>query len=148
MYSYIDFGEEQEPYALQWDEIRKAKYKEWSPNYKLDKVQKDTDKRVSKDATFSSIDENAKRLNERRNETLYSLNLEDYRVLQRTLEEESKKYENLIKSDETLKIIALKKDLAENKADTVKQASFEKFEKELKKDIYLQEAIRIIHQVQ
>lgn len=148
MYSYIDFGEEQEPYALQWDEIRKAKYKEWTPNYKLEKVQKDTEKRVSKDATFSSIDENAKRLNKRRNETLYSLNLDEYRALQRTLEEESKKYENLIKSDETLKIIALKKDLAENKADTVKQASFEKFEKELKKDIYLQEAIRIIHQVQ
>ena len=148
MYSYIDFGEEQEPYALKWDEIKKAKYKEWSPTYKLDKVQKDTEKRVSKDATFSSIDENAKRLNKRRNETLYSLNLEEYRTLQRTLEEESKKYENLVKADESLKIIALKKDLMENKSDTVKQASFEKFEKELKKDIHLQEAIRIMNQVQ
>ncbi len=148
MYSYIDFGEEQEPYALKWDEIRKAKYEEWLPKYKLDKVQKDTEKRVSKDATFSSIDENAKRLNQRRNETLYSLNLVEYRALQRTLEEESKKYENLVKADETLKIIALKKDLAENKADTVKQSSFDKFGKELKKDIHLQEAIRIMSQVQ
>ncbi len=148
MYSYIDFGEEQEPYALKWDEVRKAKYQEWSPKYKLAKVQKDTEKRVSKDATFSSIDENAKRLNKRRNETVYSLNLDEYRTLQRTLEGESKKYENLSKSDETLKIIALKKDLAENKADTVKQASFEKFEKELKKDTHLQEAIRIMNQVQ
>ncbi len=78
MYSYIDFGEEQEPYALKWDEVKKAKYKEWSPNYKLDKIQKETDKRVSKDDTFSSINENAKRLNKRRNETLYSLNLEEY----------------------------------------------------------------------
>jgi carboxyl-terminal processing protease len=148
MYSYIDFGEEQEPYALKWDEVKKAKYQEWSPKYKLDKVQKETDKRVSQDVTFSSIDENAKRLNKRRNETLYSLNLQEYRALQRTLEAESKKYENLAKSDETLKIIALKKDLAENKADTVKQASFEKFGKELKKDIHLQETIRIMNQVQ
>lgn len=148
LYSYIDFGEEQEPYALKWDEIRKAKYEEWSPKYKLDKVQKETEKRVSKDATFSSIDENAKRLNQRRNETLYSLNLVEYRALQRTLEAESKKYENLVKSDETLKIIALKQDLAENKADTVKQSSFDKFGKELKKDIHLQEAIRIMSQVQ
>jgi len=148
MYSYIDFGEEQEPYALKWDEIKKAKYKEWTPSYKLDKVQKETDKRVSKDDIFSSIDENAKRLKKRRNETLYSLNLEEYRALQRTLEAESKKYENLAKADETLKIFAVKKDLAENKADTVKQASFEKFEKELKKDVHLQEAIRIMNQVQ
>ncbi|WP_338762490.1 carboxy terminal-processing peptidase [Bernardetia sp. ABR2-2B] len=148
MYSYIDFGEEQEPYALKWDEIRKAKYKEWSPNYKLDKVQKATDKRVMKNSIFSSIDENAQRLNKRRNETLYSLNLQEYRDLQRTLEKESKKYENLVEADETLKISALKKDLEENKADTVKQASFEKFEKELKKDIHLQEAIRIMNQVQ
>jgi len=64
------------------------------------------------------------------------------------LEAESKKYENLAKADETLKIFAVKKDLAENKADTVKQASFEKFEKELKKDVHLQEAIRIMNQVQ
>ena len=148
MYSYIDFGEEQEPYALKWDEIKKARYKEWNPTYKLEKVQTETNKRVSKNDTFSSIDENAKRLKKRRDETLYSLNLEEYRTLQRQLEEESKKYENLVKSDETLKIFAVKKDLEEIKADTVKQASFDKFEKELKKDIHLQEAIRIMNQVQ
>ncbi len=148
MYSYIDFGEEQEPYALKWDEIKKAKYQQWSPKYKLDKVQKDTEKRILKDNIFMSIDENAKRLNKRRNETLYSLNLKEYQTLQRTLEEESKKYENLVKSDETLKITALKKDLLENKSDTIKQASFEKFGKELQKDIHLQEAIRIMNQVQ
>ncbi|WP_291722162.1 carboxy terminal-processing peptidase [Bernardetia sp.] len=148
MYSYIDFGEEQEPYALKWDEIREARYKEWNPSYKLSKVQEDTKKRVSKDGIFSSIDENAKRLKKRRDETLYSLNLEEYRTLQRQLEEESKKYENLAKADETLKIFAVKKDLKEIESDTVKQASFDKFEKELKKDIHLQEAIRIMNQVQ
>lgn len=143
-YTYLEVGEKEEFFALGWDEIPAAKYDALQLK-KLNKLKKSSAERVANDATLSAIDNSAKRFKQRRDETVYSLNLDKYRAEQKQMTDENKKLEALETDIEGLTIIAPKADVASIEANESKAARIKEWHKALQKDAQLKETLAIMN---
>ena len=146
-YSYIDIGEKEQEYAMPWDEITPAKYNKWKGLRNLDKIKQESEKRVAKNETFQLIEENAKRMKQQRDKTSYTLCLDKYKKEQEENEEMTEKYEDIKKDIDALQIHSLQTDLAQIKTDSTKQKLTEEWHEELKKDVYVFEALEIVKSI-
>ncbi|MBP7821320.1 MAG: carboxy terminal-processing peptidase [Saprospiraceae bacterium] len=144
-YQYIETGEKENDYPLQWSQIEPVKYNKYTNlSPKMDKIKKNSTARVSKSIIFNTINENAKRLKTLRDDTKHTLNYTKYKADQDALEVESKKYEDLFKEIPSLTVANIPSDLAVIQADSSHIARNDDWFKSIKKDIYLEEALYII----
>lgn len=146
-YNYIEVGEKEQEFVMPWDEIPAAVYTPWKPSYNEGKVVANSEKRIKKDETFQGIDENAKRLKEQRDDTYVSLNYEKFAEYQRKLDKEAEKYDDLLKTIETMKVYNMKTDIDAFEGDSVKLDINRKWLDKLQKDIYLNEAVNVISEM-
>ncbi len=145
LYTYIEQGEKEQEYALPWDEIKPAEFKTWiSPAVNVERIKANSKQRIANNQLFSAITEQAKSFKARADRTNNSLKLVDYRTMQQKAKQELKRYEELQKSAPTITVSALKVDLAQAKSDSVKVNRVNRFAKNLKKDIYLEEALNVV----
>ena len=149
-YMYIEIGEKELDNALEWDEIKPAEYKKWPEGIKnYDQIMSESKKRIANDSTFQLIEQNAKRFQELRDETKFSLNLEQYRTDRKEEKKEADKYVGLMKKNvPNLSVKTLSEDNKVIEMDSTKASSFEQLNKNLKRDKYLWEAIQIIEDME
>jgi carboxyl-terminal processing protease len=141
-------GEKEHHYAMKWDEIAPLEYNTWPGlDGELDKIERKSESRIKKNDKFALINENALRLKEQRKETVYSLNLDEYRTLVKKREKESKKYKNIQKNPTGLQINPLLSEMEVMETDTLKAEKVNKWHKELAKDIYLHEAVSVVEDI-
>lgn len=148
-YAYIDMGEKEHDYPMQWTKISSIDYNEWIPGFdNLSEVKEHSEYRIDNDSTFLLIDENAHRLKKQRDKTTSTLNLEKFKQEQKDIKEKSKKYTNI--SSDTTSIIAtsLKLDIPLIEADSSKIESANRLLKGLKKDIWVHEAMEILDELE
>jgi carboxyl-terminal processing protease len=144
-YSYMTVGEKEEDYPMAWSEIGKADYKESGEAMKhMDKIKKKSAKRVATNKTFQLIDENAKWLKSRQDESSLPLSFKAYDAEQKAIDKEAEKYKNINKDIEELSIKTLKADKTFIESDTLRANSMKTWHKSLKQDAYLEEASYII----
>jgi carboxyl-terminal processing protease len=144
-YSYMTVGEKEEDYPMAWSEIGKANYKESGEAMKhMDKIKKKSAKRVAANKTFQLIDENAKWLKSKQDESSLSLNFKAYDAEQKAIDKEAEKYKNINKDIDELLIKSLKADKTYIESDTLRANSMKTWHKSLKQDAYLEEASHII----
>lgn len=148
IYGAIEIGERELTNVMPWDEIEPATYQKWQlPIGNMEQLQKSSSERVANNEVFSKVKENSIRLKKLREQTVYSLNLEEYREEQKKLNEEAKKFDKMLEADTKLTAKTLKLDIAEFENDSTKLASAKAWNKELKKDAYLEEAVYIIQDI-
>lgn len=144
-YAYVDIGERELDHAMPWDEISPVDYKKWGKlKSDMDKIQKKSEKRVENNETFQTIDENAKRYKRLDDISVYSLNREQFMADRKKRKEESEKYKNILEEIPDLHVDPLSIQVEEMESDSTKRERIETFHKQLKKDIYLFEAINVI----
>ncbi len=146
-FSYIDFGERDIDNAMPWDKIDPADYKTLNiPNYDLAIAQ--SKKRMEQNPQFQLMDENAKWVKQRRDEYDYSLNLEKFKKDQEKITADSKKFKKIsdYKNDMTFKAISNELPLIQQ--DTVFKEKRERWFESLAKDIYVEEAINVLQDLQ
>lgn len=144
-YGYIEIGEKEEDFALGWDEIDAAEYlKEGNYTKDVSRIKTTSSERVMGDAALVAIDNSAKRFKERREETVYSLNLETYRKEQAALEKENEALEKTEVDIEGLTISAPTVDVESIEKDETKKARIEEWHKNLQKDAQLKETLAIM----
>ncbi len=142
-YSLIDTGEKELENPMPWDEMPKADYTELNVvNY--EKVLKSSQERVKKNKAFNLIEEEAKEVKTKKDDTRYSLNLDKFREESKKYKEDNKKYEELKNDIKGFDLNLMKVDLDALAADTNKLNREQKWVKNLKKDVYLYEAANII----
>ncbi len=146
-YYLLDQGEKEQDYPMAWDEIAPAKYETLKANYSLDKVKAGSLERVKNNSGFALLNEQAKRLKKRKDETMISLNFDKYLAEQKLYKEESKKLDVLDKEIEGVEVITLKSDMEKINADTLKANKTKDWYKLIKKDIYLNETVAIIDEM-
>jgi carboxyl-terminal processing protease len=143
-YSYIPNGERETDYPLAWDEIESTDFTdldEW--DQAISNAVEKSSKRTTGNEQFAAIDENAKWVSSRRDETLYTLNFEEYQKEQSELEARNKAYRELRDSySNGLNAIALPSD-SFDPSDTVKVEMQERFIENLEGDVYLGEAFEV-----
>ncbi len=148
-YSYIKTGEQDQEFALPWTEIEPVEYSQnvTSLDY-LPQLKKLSAERVSKSDVFQTVEENAKRLKERRDQTIYSLNLEKHQSMEEELDELADKYESIFKEIDGLNVNNLEVDLKEINIDEAKQERNKEWIEGIKEDAYIEECLYILRDMQ
>jgi len=143
-YALIDRGEKELDNPMPWDEISKADYKEFNMiNYA--NVVKNSQKRVEKDPQFALVEQQAREIKSKKDDTKYNLKLENFRAEQKQLREQNKKYEDLHKEIKGFTASLLDEDKQRMANDTSHLGRETRWAKAVSKDIYIHEASNVIN---
>ncbi|WP_232735390.1 carboxy terminal-processing peptidase [Nonlabens sp. MB-3u-79] len=143
-YSYILVGERDEQYPLPYDEIPKAEYDKFTGYANLSESIKKAQKRVDANPNFKLLDENAKWLSNQREDNNITLNFTAYKERLDRLEKETEKFESLSDYKNTLDFDMLAYEKALVKTDSALGDKREAWIKNLKKDVYVEEAVNVL----
>jgi len=135
--------EKDDPDALPWDEIAKANYTPWSPGYDVQSIKRMEKDRLDNNDVFRTIGQNAEWL-EQQNDKEHPLQLEKYRQEQKAILATVKQNETLEKLKDSLDVSPLAKDINAIGNDKNKQERFTNWAKTLSKDIYLDQAVKVM----
>lgn len=141
---YLKVREKDDEDALPWDEIGKASYKNWTPGYDLKTIQHLSNQRLQNDNTFNLIKENAEWLANQNNKQ-YSLKIDKYKEEQKAIRTTVKQLEALMKLPNELDVAALPNEVNRWADDKSKQERFQQWLKNLQKDIYLDQAVKVMN---
>lgn len=138
--------EKDDPDALPWDEINKASYNNWSAGYDLKVIQQLSNQRLDHDQTFKLIRESADWL-AKQNDKTFPLQLDKYRKEQKQIRATFQQLESLMKLKEEINVTALPNEENRWANDVNKQERFNQWLKNLRKDIYLDQAVKVVNDV-
>jgi len=141
---YLKVREKDDNDALPWDEITKATYSNWTSGYDLKTIQQLASQRVESDPSFKLIKESTEWLS-KQNDKQYSLNIDKYREEQKAIRTTIKQMESLLKLKEELNVAALPNEVNRWADDKNKQDRFNQWLKNLQKDIYLDQAVKVVN---
>lgn len=147
-YAYLKMGERDVDNAMPWDKIDQADYQVWNKNANFNQAIANSKSRISNNAQFQLIEENAKWIDSRSEENVYSLNIDKFKVAQTEIEEKAKKYKPITdyKNDLLFTSLPYEKD-AMSKDLTLKEKR-ERWHEALAKDIYVEEALNVLDDLQ
>jgi len=141
---YLKVREKDDPDALPWDEISKASYGNWKSGYDLKTIQQMSSLRLENDATFKTIKESTEWLS-KQNDKQYTLQIDKYRKEQAAIRSTIKQLEGLLKLTGTLDVTALPGETNRWENDKNKQERFNNWLTSLQKDIYLDQAVKVMN---
>lgn len=143
-YAYMNVGEKESKNALPFDEISKAVYLPWQHEYNKSLVVRASRARIAANPVFKQIDDNARRLKKRSDESTFSLNLEDYRNYQKKINDEADKFKKIGDEKTGIRSSFLAIDMEAAEGDTIKTKKYTKWFESLEKDLYISEAVNVI----
>jgi len=141
-YEYLKFREKDDPDALPWDEIQKASINNWKSGYELSTIQKLSEARLQTNKAFKLIKENTEWL-AKQNDREYPLNFEKYQKEQKAIRTTVRQIEALKKLETEMDVNSLPQDANRFTYDKGKQDRFDQWIKNLRKDIYIDQASRV-----
>lgn len=147
-YTYFEIGERDEENPLDWDKIEPAEYAPVDIYENFHKVINDSKERIADNPHFIIIDDNAKWLKKGRDNTLVNLNYEGYKQELEKRLEESKSYEDIALYESSLEFTSPKYELPIMERDSVLSKKREIWHKNLKKDIYMEEALTVLSELE
>lgn len=144
LYQYIDVGERRDKSAMPWDEIAPTGYTAWRNPVNVSALAAASKKRVAANPSFQLISANARRMKERNDHQVYSLNAAGYRQQTDAANADSKKLKELQEKSTPYEITNLKEDLPRINLDETNKEKNNKWLKDLQKDIYITETVHIV----
>jgi len=147
-YSYLKMGERDIDNAMPWDKIDPASYQVWNKQNNFNLAISKSRSRMENNNQMKLIDENAKWLDDRNKENIYSLNIDKFKAEQKSLEEKSKKYKSIADYKNSFEFKSLPYEMEAMAKDPVLKEKRERWHESLSKDIYIEEAIHILNDLQ
>jgi len=141
--SYLDTGERDMKKALPWDKIEPADYSKLDNDFSV--VIAASNDRVKNNPQFILIDENAKLIEERQKNDLENLNYAQFKQKQLDDEQKISKFKELNKYDNNLDFVSLPYEALMLQKDTTHKSKIDDWHKQLKKDVYIEEAVNVLH---
>ena len=143
-FEQLKLREKDDPDALPWDEIAKVNYTPWNPGYDTKTVERLEEERLNNNDVFKTIRANTEWL-DKQNDREHPLQLEKYRQEQKAVQATVKQNETLEKLKDSLDVSAVPRDKNMFAADKLKQDRFDNWLKSLTKDIYLDQAVKVMN---
>jgi carboxyl-terminal processing protease len=147
-YAYLKMGERDIDNAMPWDKIDAADYTVWDKNANFNQAILNSKKRIAESNQFQLIEDNAKWIDSRSEDNIYSLNMDKFKVAQNAIEEKAKKYKPLVDYKNTLKFSSLPYEVEEMNKDVVLKEKRVRWHEALSKDIYVEEALNVLDDLQ
>ena len=146
-YSYMKFGERDLDGALVWDKVKQADYVQSNSYENFSDVIYNSKQRIANDDTFKLINEYAKWLKDKQDDTSYSLNYNLFSKQNTAQEISAKKFNAVLdyKSDLTFTSPDYEQFLF--KKDTVLADKRLAWHKNLSKDVYVYEALNVLSEL-
>lgn len=142
-YEYLEFREKDNEEAMKWDEISKADYSKWNSGYDLQTVKSLSNARIAATPAFKQIKETTEWLS-KQNDKEYPLQLDKFKEQQQKMRGMVKQMDTLLKLNKELNIAYLKQDAARRATDKDKTERYNQWLKNLSKDIYLDQAVKVV----
>jgi carboxyl-terminal processing protease len=147
-YAYLKMGERDVDNAMPWDKIDPAEYQLWNKQQNFDLAVANSKKRIESNPQFKLIDENAKWRQVRNDENVYSLHIDKFKQEQKELEDTNKKYKSIADYSNLLKFKSLPYEEEQMKNDSALKEKRDRWHESLSKDIYVEEAIHVLDDLQ
>jgi carboxyl-terminal processing protease len=147
-YAYLKMGERDVDNAMPWDKIDPADYKLWNKQQNFDLAIANSKKRIESNPQMKLIDENAKWRQARNEENVYSLQMDKFKQEQKHLEDTNKKYKSIADYTNTLKFKSLPYEEEQMKTDVTLKEKRDRWHESLTKDIYIEEAVHVLDDLQ
>jgi carboxyl-terminal processing protease len=141
-FSFMATGEKDEKSALPWDKIEPAIYTPLNLNF--EKVIANSKKRIATNENFNLISENAKWINDRKEDNTISLNYDAYKKELSEIETQTKKFKSLEKYKSNLMFTSLPYELDLMAKDELLKEKRERWHAELMKDVYMTETLNVL----
>ncbi|OAV43734.1 carboxy terminal-processing peptidase [Lewinella sp. 4G2] len=147
--SLLETGERQQHAPLAWTSIDPAEYEQnvYTIDF-MDELAARSNSRVNSNNTFQRIKQNAERVKKQSDRNTYPLALSDYQNLIRANKSEAEMYDDLFDDVVNPGVLNLVVDLEPILQDESKTARNEEFKESVSKDVYIQEAINILADMQ
>lgn len=142
-FSYIDTGERDYDNAMPWDKIKPASYEKLPHHF--EQVIRESQERIRNNENFRLIDSNAQWINERQNDKVFSLNMEEFKQRAEKIEEKSKEYESLKEYKNQLVFKSLPSEVSLFEQDTVLKSKREVWHENMQEDLYIEEAVNVLN---
>ena len=143
VFEYSKIREKDNPDALPWDEIKKADYTPWKDYGEVDEARRKSEQRIKSSEAFKLIKTNAQWLSDQ-NDRVYSLQLTKYKQEQRQIRQAVKQIDSLNKLTQELAVETPTQDINKFQDDPGKSERYKQWMKNLKTDIYLDEAVKVM----
>lgn len=146
-YTYLKVGERDLENPLPFDKVPAATYSLWNNYENFSETINNSKKRIATNNYFKLIDENAKWLKKNQEDTLAHLNYNAYKNDIDQREKEAKKFDAIRKytTNLTYNSPLYEKPLLANNKDLADKRNA--WHKNLKKDIYMQEALNVLEEL-
>ena len=147
-YSHIEVGERDMDNAMEWDKIDQAAFSQVSKNEGFDNAIANSKLRIEQSPQFKLIDENAKLLSIRKDETVYSLNYNKFKLEEEKLNAEIKKYKVISEYKNKLTFTSLPNEMELFAKDADLKMKRQRWHEDMAKDAYIEEAVNILGDLQ
>lgn len=146
-YTYMEIGERDEKNPLAWDKIAPAKYKALDYYENFSEVVQNSRIRIMDNPHFNLINENAKWLKKTIDDKTAFLNYKKYKADIDNHNDEAEKFKKLKDYKNELKFKSPLYELALMDKDSVLEQKRNTWHKNLSKDIYIEEALRVLSEL-
>lgn len=144
-YAYLKMGEKDVENAMPWDKIDAANYKVWDKQNNYDLAIAQSKARLENNSQMQLIEDNAKWLEKRNNENIYSLQIDKFKAEQKALDETNKKYKPITDYKNSLVFSSLPYENEMVKNDALLKEKRDRWHESLSKDLYIEEALHILN---
>ncbi|MEL0457259.1 carboxy terminal-processing peptidase [Flavobacteriaceae bacterium SZ-1-7] len=144
-FSFINVGEKDKDNPLPWDEIAPATYTPWENYFDYNATVENSKHRMENNEQLKLIEENAKWVKSKIDETVYSLNYKTYKAQMEANEQEAKKFDAIsnYQTNLTFDSTSYEKHLFEQDTTDLKEKR-DRWHESLSKDIYIEEALNVL----
>ncbi|MGB5321264.1 carboxy terminal-processing peptidase [Lutimonas sp.] len=147
-YTYFEIGERDEKNPLSWDKIEPAEYTPVNVYANFHEVVNESKKRIADNPHFIIIDDNAKWLKQGRDKTLIQLNYDKFKNDIEQREKESEAFGDIALYESNLTFNSPQYELSLLEKDSILAKKREIWHKNLKKDIYMEEALTVLSELE
>ena len=143
---FLKIREKDNPYALKYDEIKKADYTTWTNPISTVPIIESANLMADSSNTFVKIRKEAALLQQGLDKE-YSLNLDDYKAEVKQSKDAISKLKDLYKLPKDLVVKNLSANITDINKSKENQARNKQFVKGIAEDIYVDETVRVLNQV-
>lgn len=145
-FAYLDMGERDEKNALPWDKIDPADYQPIFSGF--ESIISKSNDRIKSNPYFKLIEENAKWIYDRKDDNNFELSLEKFEVRTEIIDNKLRKFKSLSEYTNNLNFKSLPYETEAFKSDSLLKEKRERWHDDLKKDIYIDEAVNVVSDIE
>ena len=144
-YEFFKYREKDNPSALAWDEMEKAKYQVWTKSPNLYNIASAENKKINTDTAVNRFKKNAQWIAGQVERPSY-LNIEKFKAFKKQIQDIVQQNENILKLKEPMQVSPLKADHDKfyNNPDKPKQERYQAWIKQVAKDVQLAQSNNLL----